>query len=402
MAQDGRTDDEWLSAGWAHYGLPEPSPTYRELQLWANTENIKRSMLTDILDDHWPGALTGNNEPEADIRTAYNKYRSRSGKPLKALFKTYYQWTNQTGLEKGTSAILPKTAARVLVQANQNRLVIPKDTEAPPPGLLQMREKDEDRVALLDVMNGTGKTIMARGRGAPLDLRLFVHLLAAIPHNAMNTYRPEIVYATVRELAVLSGWGTPDGRLKWNAVRERPKLIESVEKLSHVQVPIIQEHNGKPALWMPLAVRQKPERWALDDEVRIEVLCPPGSADGPLVDMSKMLELSTKSAPQWRAYIAAKSLTWVPGKTRKPVSKRRGVWGDSRNAFDYPVLNLARLRELAFGANDIRNRTHKEILAPWFALEDFDLIPAVDNRKGIRGWRIMPKSVLQRLELQKS
>ena len=103
--------------------------------------------------------------------------------------------------------------------------------------------------------------------------------------------------------------------------------------------------------------------------------------------------LGKTSGPKWRAYIAARSLIWLPGKTRRPVPGSNGRrFGWSRRRADYPVAILDDLRRLAFGDCDdaAYRRTRAAILAPWEELPGVEIEPATDPRTGVRGYRLLP------------
>ncbi len=71
----------------------------------------------------------------------------------------------------------------------------------------------------------------------------------------------------------------------------------------------------------------------------------PGSHSGPTVRLPDIDRLSVESAPRWRAYIAAHSLAWQPGRTRvpAPLAGGRHLW--TRDLAKHTVLALAdRLR----------------------------------------------------------
>ena len=129
----------------------------------------------------------------------------------------------------------------------------------------------------------------------------------------------------------------------------------------------------------------------LDDVVVLEVRFPPGSAAGPPIDRREVARRGVESGPGFRAYIAANSVTWQPGKTRVviPKSGDRRTWSKDPDA--YPVLTRQDRNRLAFGANDNKHRTVAEIDGPW---EDLPGIEIVDrkalDRDGRLGWRIVP------------
>ena len=122
----------------------------------------------------------------------------------------------------------------------------------------------------------------------------------------------------------------------------------------------------------------------LDDVVVIDLAPVPGAVSGPSVDLPWLDHMGVTSGPKWRAYIAGRSLVWLPGTTRRPVPGTAGRFGWSRNFEDYPVLTMADLRRHSFGEHDAKNRTRAAILAPWQDLPDIILVEATDPRSGIR------------------
>ena len=62
-----------------------------------------------------------------------------------------------------------------------------------------------------------------------------------------------------------------------------------------------------------------------------EVALPPGSEHGPAVDRSALREAGRVSSPAFRIGLAVPTLTWLPGRTRRPaVKSRRGQWVQGR------------------------------------------------------------------------
>ena len=61
-----------------------------------------------------------------------------------------------------------------------------------------------------------------------------------------------------------------------------------------------------------------------DDLVVIDLAPVPGAVTGASVDLPWLDRLGKTSGPKWRAYIAARSLIWLPGKTRRPVPGSNG------------------------------------------------------------------------------
>ena len=92
----------------------------------------------------------------------------------------------------------------------------------------------------------------------------------------------------------------------------------------------------------------------LDDLVLLDVELPRRIAREPIIDVRELARLGVHSAPRFRAYIAARSVTWRSGKTRVVIPRPGGqrTWAADPEA--YPVLTAADRRRLAFGAGDNR------------------------------------------------
>ena len=144
--------------------------------------------------------------------------------------------------------------------------------------------------------------------------------------------------------------------------------------------------------WLPFALRWEPgENAELDDPVLIDVELPPGASHGPVIDRRELARLGVGSAPQFRAYIAAHSVAWRPGVTRRRHPLNRGVHLWSSDPANYPVLTTADRRRLAFGAQDKRNRTRADQDAAWEDLAGVEILTrTATTPDGSRGWLIVP------------
>ena len=172
------------------------------------------------------------------------------------------------------------------------------------------------RVPLLDIVDGAGVPVFARGRGVPLPARLFVRALAFV---APEDRRREHVRIAVTLHELVAGlFPKGDGRTSpWRPGRDWPKLVDTLRTARDYGIP-----DGDGALWFALALRQLPETAAdMDALVVLDVAFPPGSHTGPMVDLPYLDRLSVTSAPEWRAYIGAASVMWIPGKTRVPAPR---------------------------------------------------------------------------------
>ena len=255
-------------------------------------------------------------------------------------------------------------------------------------------EPPRHRVPLLEIVDRTGVPIRSQGRGAPLEARLLVRggLLMIRPEDRhLETVR---IAVTVGEL--LDGLWPPRrdkrGMLDRHTRRNWPKLLDALYRARDWTVP-----DGRGGRWFPMALRRLPasatdgDTPALDELVVIDLAPVPGAVSGASVDLPALDRMGVTSGPRWRAYIAGRSLIWVPGTTRRPVPKTEGKrFGWSRNPDDYAVLALNDLRRLAFGDQDAKNRTRAAILAPWQDLPDLTMEEATDVRTGVGGWRLLP------------
>ena len=253
-------------------------------------------------------------------------------------------------------------------------------------------EPERPRVPLLEIVDRAGLPIRSRGRGAPLEARLLVRggLLMIRPQDRrLETVR---IAVTVGELIDGLWPPGPDGRR--HVAQHWPRLLDALYRARDWTVP-----DADGGRWFPMALRRLPPNGAegtpaLDDLVVIDLAPVPGAVTGATVDLPWLDRMGVESGPKWRAYIAARTLMWLPGKTRRPVPGTNGRrrYGWSADPADYPVVPAVDLRRLAFGDRDdaAYRRTRAAILAPWEALPDVKIEPATDPRTGVRGYRLLP------------
>ena len=238
---------------------------------------------------------------------------------------------------------------------------------------------EEKVVPLLDLVDAAGVPVMARGPGAALQMRLLVKVVLIVPYND----RPRPCVRVAVSVGELVKGLFPSG---WRVKRDWPRLRHA---LVHASEYAIREGAG---LWFPLAVRFIPDRPGLKEHVLIDVALPGSAASGPIVDLPPMESLSVTSSKQWRAYIAAHTLAWVPGRTRvrAPKAGGRRVWATNRAA--YPVLTRRDRRRLAFGLGDQKHRTRREIDDAFRGLPGLVVLTeqAVDRHTGESGWIVVP------------
>ena len=258
---------------------------------------------------------------------------------------------------------------------------------------------DAPMVPILELVDQRGGPIMARGRGAPLDLRLFVGACLWTPHN-VRSGRVRLA-VKVRELRdfVYPNPGT------FKLSRHWPIIRAALWRAGGYWLPGRYEWEGHTVRgWVPFrlagGIGDNPD---LDDMVLIDVELPPGSTSGPVIDRRELARLGVQSAPRFRAYIAAHSVAWRPGVTRFPHPRNRGVklWAGDRDR--YPILTAADRRRLAFGADDRKHRTRAEQAAPWEDLPGVEIVTrSASTPDGRRGWVIVPDAAAAAIKRRKA
>ena len=252
------------------------------------------------------------------------------------------------------------------------------------------RAPDGPRVPLLELADARGGPIMARGRGAPLDLRLLVAACVMLPLERRADERGVPLPVTVRELR---DFCFPNG---WQRGRDWPRLRTALKRLHNHAIPGPFHWPGRGIVrdWVPVAVRGGAAADAqLDDVVVLHVLLPPGSPSGPVIEAGKLFQLGVHSAPRFRAYIAAYHLAWRPGVTRRPHPRNRRFHMWSSDPGNYLVLTAEDRDRLAFGSADTvrsRSRAHKD--KPWEDLPGVEILTRkASTPDGGRGWLVVPE-----------
>ncbi|MDE2806553.1 MAG: hypothetical protein OXN18_15530 [Gemmatimonadota bacterium] len=240
------------------------------------------------------------------------------------------------------------------------------------------------RVAMLELADARGGPVMARGRGAPLDLRLFVAACVMTPKAAREGRTPLVT--SVRELR---DFCFPNG---WQRNRDWPALRAALGRARDYAIPWVVGTTAGG--WWPVAVRFAPGRDAqLDDQVILDVMLPPGCGAGPMIARPELVQLGVTSAPRFRAYIAVHSVAWRPGVTRRRHPRHPDVHLWSSDPANYLVLTRADRRRLAFGAEDKGNRTRAQQDAAWERLPGVKILSrSATSREGRRGWLVVPEA----------
>ena len=179
------------------------------------------------------------------------------------------------------------------------------------------------------------------------------------------------------------------------------QIRQACQWIDHSAIPW-RVPSGNVQSWFLMRLRTLPgERPALSDPVVFDIRLPPGSNHGPAVDRPALRAAGRVSSPAFRIGLAVPTLTWIPGRTRRPVTARRGEWvkgpgglwiGDANR---YPVLSLRDRRRIAFGPDATqRDRSGPKVDRAWRKAADAAGVVILETeaveKSGKRGWRVVP------------
>ena len=171
------------------------------------------------------------------------------------------------------------------------------------PGIEPVQPSPVPVLPFVAMFDRAGGTSMTRGRGAALGMRLYVETLLALPPELRRTTGPPIILTCTLRQLVGALW--PRG---WQRGRDWPRLMAGLDAMHNLGVEW-EAPDGTGGVRLVVAVRDRPRDQALlDDVCRFEVLLPPGSGSGPLVDRQHLRLLGLDSAPAFRLYLA---LCWL-------------------------------------------------------------------------------------------
>lgn len=357
---------------WA--SLPMPEPEWQKL-----------------LDTVWSIRLPTKMVPLSEIHARWIDEGEKGGRhPFTPIVRAWINRPRKVRAEARADPILPAINLREHPARTSGRLAfggIWQESDGVPDGQLPLIPAPTGpRVPLLELVDVAGVPVMARGRGAPLDLRLCVAVATAVPLSHRHE-RVELV-SSVREVR---DFLFPN---KWRRVRDWPRIRAALWRLNNFAVPT----DDRGGLWLPFRPWTIPgEAAGLDDPVRLEVRLPPGSGSGPVIDRGELARLGVESAPRFRAYIAAQSVAWLPGKTRVPYpgGGPPRLWtGDPDK---YPILTAADRDRLAYGeADTVRSRPRAVKDRAWEKLPGVKIMNRQKlTSEGVRGWLIVPKGAAE-------
>lgn len=128
------------------------------------------------------------------------------------------------------------------------------------------------------------------GRGAPYGLRLWVEAILSVPVSERSGTRTISIPFGQMVKALFNRYR-----------RDQFPALSAAFRTVH-NMGIAYGARGAESVWVPVVVRNRPERWdAYGSDVVFEVKLPPGSGSGPLVYKPYLREIGRHSAPGYRA-----------------------------------------------------------------------------------------------------
>lgn len=128
------------------------------------------------------------------------------------------------------------------------------------------------------------------GRGAPYGLRLWVEAILSVPVSERSGTRTIAIPFGQMVKAMFNRYR-----------RDQFPALSAAFRTVH-NMGIAWGERGAESVWVPVVVRNRPERWdAYESDVVFEVNLPPGSGSGPLVYKPYLREIGRHSAPGYRA-----------------------------------------------------------------------------------------------------
>ena len=157
----------------------------------------------------------------------------------------------------------------------------------------------------LELYDRAGGQSLKKGRAAPISLRLFFELLMAVPLEARD-YQANLEVP----LRDLRDWFYPaierqDGVISSSYQRSKHLglIQQAIQEVHNLRVEVIPEGDAAAVLWQPVSARAMPTG-DLGSKARFEILMPPGSSRGALIDRHEARALGVQSAIHYRAYIS--------------------------------------------------------------------------------------------------
>ena len=157
---------------------------------------------------------------------------------------------------------------------------------------------------------GVYDTGTGAGRGAPIEERIWINALLALPFGERDAEGVVVLSTTLRDVV---SWVYPNG---WNRKRRLPLIRKALFNVNNRRITY--EKQG----WFTVQVLDMPnESTELDDPLRFKVTLPPGVlGNGPMTNVVVMRQYGTESAPKHRAWFRL-TYIWDDAKNKNGGSR---------------------------------------------------------------------------------
>ena len=252
-------------------------------------------------------------------------------------------------------------------------------------------------LVLFDTAMQGGAGTKARGRGAPLALRLWVEALLSVPPK--ERAGPTRLRVKLRDLVAAlwpGGWGGP--------ARDGQKLREALWRVHNAMLP------WTGGLWVAVRVVNYPSMRDRNSALVLDVELPPGSGVGPMVHRPTLRQFGVEDGYAYRLWLGLAYL-WnhylTHGGKRLPATvpvveraHNGGLLGSDgkplQDKVGQPVTHWSDKRAVRTGAF-IRNAELERL--PWLTSSDLIELGAPEHETGDRRLRHKTKKrVLEALE----
>lgn len=163
---------------------------------------------------------------------------------------------------------------------------------------------------MLNLFDQAGGMSLTKGRGAPLELRLFV---AALLHLPAHLRGHEGTRSYVVEASQVEQWAFPGGI--HNFGRDWSRIPEALYSLHNLRV-LIAGHAVSPVTVPVIPMTREAVRTG---KVAFTVYVPPGAEAGARIHFPVLAQYGLASAPLYRAYLAAQAVVDFTARRGQPI-----------------------------------------------------------------------------------
>ena len=247
--------------------------------------------------------------------------------------------------------MMPAAGVHSQQQSLPASLSAPSDPAPTLPGFSDPRAPRVQIPAWLAAFDRAVGPLSAAGGSAPINLRLGTEFLAAVPLDRRGHRDGALLEFKVRDLV---HWLRQNGAAYWRVGRHWPALREALRFYDSdaARVRWLDPATGDPTDRRVISLEALPPASGagLDSRFHVRVLYPPGSENGPAVDMPRLRYWGAQSALAYRGLIGLAYQWHKPGKTLYPIRRNKKIvhWRHADDPERYTPLSPADLMALFY------------------------------------------------------